>query len=57
VIDFERIQEPALRGRCEANALALAHLLLTNPGQFRSVDDVIDAVPRIGKTPRIGKAR
>jgi 5-methylthioribose kinase len=50
VIDFERIQEAALRGGCEADALALAHLLLTHPGQFRSVDDVIDAVPRIGKT-------
>jgi 5-methylthioribose kinase len=46
VIDFERIQEPALRGFCEADALALAHLLLTHPEQFRSVDDVIDAVPR-----------
>jgi 5-methylthioribose kinase len=46
VIDFERIQEPALRGFCEADALALAHLLLTHPEQFRTVDDVIDAVPR-----------
>jgi 5-methylthioribose kinase len=49
VIDFERIPDAALRGCCEADALALAHLLLTHPGQFRSVDDVIDAVPRIGK--------
>ena len=46
VIDFERIEEPALRGFCEADALALAHLLLTHPEQFRTVDDVIDAVPR-----------
>ena len=50
VIDFERIQDTALRASCEADALALAHLLLTHPGQFRSVDDVIDAVPRIAKT-------
>jgi 5-methylthioribose kinase len=50
VIDFERIQEAALRGRCEADALALARLLLTHPGQFRTVDEVIDAVPRVGKT-------
>ena len=50
VIDFERIQDTALRGSCEADALALAHLLLTHPGQFRSVDDVIGAVPRIAKT-------
>ena len=49
VIDFERIPDAALRGCCEADALALAHLLLTHPGQFRSVGDVIDAVPRIGK--------
>jgi len=50
VIDFERIQDAALRGRCEANALALAHRLLTQPGQFRSVDDVIDAVPQVRQT-------
>jgi 5-methylthioribose kinase len=49
VIDFERIPDAALRGCCEADALALAHLLLTHPEQFTSVDDVLDAVPRIGK--------
>jgi 5-methylthioribose kinase len=49
VIDFDRIQDAALRGRCEADALVLAHLLLTHPEQFRSIDDVIDAVPRIAK--------
>jgi 5-methylthioribose kinase len=49
VIDFDRIQDPALRGRCEAKALALAHLLLTRPEQFRSVDHVLDAVPRMGQ--------
>ena len=48
VIDFERIPDAALRGCCEADALALAHLLLTHPEQFTSVDDVLDAVPRIG---------
>jgi len=47
VIDFDWIQDAALRGNCEANALALAHLLLTHPEQFQSVDDVIDAVPRM----------
>jgi 5-methylthioribose kinase len=47
VLDFERIEEPARRARCEAGALAMARLLLTHPGQFRSVDDVIDAVPRM----------
>ena len=47
VIDFDRIADPALRGRCEAAALAMAHALLTHPEQFRTVDDVIDAVPRM----------
>jgi 5-methylthioribose kinase len=49
VIDFERIADAARRGRCETNALAMAHLLLTHPEQFRSVDDVIGAVPRIAE--------
>src|SRR5712664_1555481 len=47
VIDFEHIQDPALRADCEAGALAMAHMLLTHPEQFNSVDDVIDAVPRM----------
>src|SRR5258708_22661128 len=47
VIDFESIQDAALRADCEAGALAMAHALLTHPERFRSVDDVIDAVPRM----------
>jgi 5-methylthioribose kinase len=47
VIDFDAIQNAALRADCEASALALAHLMLTHPEQFHSVDDVIDAVPRM----------
>jgi 5-methylthioribose kinase len=47
VIDFECIQDAARRADCEAGALAMAHMLLTHPEQFRSVDDVIDAVPRM----------
>jgi 5-methylthioribose kinase len=47
VIDFESIQDAALRADCEAGALAMAHMLLTHPEQFHSVDDVIDAVPRM----------
>jgi 5-methylthioribose kinase len=46
VIDFDRIADQALRARCEAAALAMAHVLLTHPEQFRTIDDVIDAVPR-----------
>lgn len=46
VIDFEFIRDAALRGDCEASALAMAHLLLTHPERFHSVDDVIEALPR-----------
>jgi 5-methylthioribose kinase len=45
VIDFDRIQDAALRARCEAGALAMARTLLTHPAQFRSIQDVVDAVP------------
>jgi 5-methylthioribose kinase len=47
VVDFECIQDVALRGDCETSALAMAHVLLTQPEQFRCVDDVIDKVPRM----------
>ena len=47
VIDFDRIPDAAVRARCEANALAMARTLLTEPAQFRSIQDVIDAVPRV----------
>ena len=53
VIDFESIQDAALRADCEAGALAMARVLLTHPEQFRSVDDVIDAVPRMARRARI----
>ncbi len=48
VIDFDWIQDAAMRARCEASALAMARTLLTDPKRFRSIDDVIDAVPRMG---------
>ena len=47
VIDFDRIQDAAVRARCEASALAMARTLLTHPAQFHSIRDVIDAVPRM----------
>jgi 5-methylthioribose kinase len=47
VLDFECIQDPALRGDCEASALSMAHMLLTHPDHFCSIDDVINAVPRV----------
>ena len=49
VIDFERIADPAERARCEAGALAMARTLLCNPAQFRSIQDVIDAVPHMAR--------
>jgi 5-methylthioribose kinase len=49
VIDFDRIEDADLRARCEAGALAMARLLLTHPERFRSMDDVIDAVPRMNR--------
>jgi 5-methylthioribose kinase len=47
VIDFDRIPDATVRARCEANALTLARTLLTQPAQFRSIQDVTDAVPRM----------
>jgi 5-methylthioribose kinase len=47
VIDFDRIQDAGVRARCEASALAMARTLLTHPAQFHSMQDVIDAVPRM----------
>ena len=47
VIDFEHIADAAVRARCEASALAMARTLLTHPAQFHSIQDVIDAVPRM----------
>jgi 5-methylthioribose kinase len=49
VIDFDRIQVAAVRARCEANALAMARTLLTQASQFHSIQDVIDAVPRMAR--------
>jgi 5-methylthioribose kinase len=47
VIDFETIQDAFVRARCEASALSMARTLLTHPGQFHSIEDVIEAVPRM----------
>lgn len=56
VADFEGIQDPAMRARCEASALAMARTLLTHPAQFGSIDDVIDAAPRMLHTLKSGGA-
>jgi 5-methylthioribose kinase len=47
VIDFDRIPEADLRGRCESGALAMARLLLTHPERFPAIGDVLEAVPRM----------
>ncbi len=47
VIDLESIPDPQRRAGCEARALAMARLLLTQPKRFVSVADVIEAVPRL----------
>jgi 5-methylthioribose kinase len=47
VIDLESIRDPQRRAGCEARALAMARLLLTQPERFASIADVIDAVPRM----------
>ncbi len=52
VIDFECIRDADLRADCEAGALSMAHLLLTSPQQFRSVNDVIDVIPRTVRRAR-----
>jgi 5-methylthioribose kinase len=44
VLDLDGIADTTLRARCEADALAMAMVLLKAPAQFRSIDDVIDAV-------------
>ncbi len=47
VIDFESIEDARRRAACETGALALARALLTHPGQFQSLESVLDAVPRL----------
>jgi 5-methylthioribose kinase len=51
VSDFESIQDAAVRARCEADALAMARTLLTCPAQFRAIQDVVEAVPRMARPP------
>lgn len=47
VLDLEGIQDPDVRAGCESAALALAATLLRHPERFKSIDDVIDTVPRL----------
>ncbi len=44
VLDLDGIGDERLRAQCEASALAMATTLLKSPAQFRSIEDVLDAV-------------
>jgi len=47
VLDLDGIADASVRARCESAALTMAVTLLRAPAQFRSIDDVIDAVPHM----------
>ena len=49
VIDFDRIQDAGVRARCEAGALTMARTLLSDAAEFHSIEDLIDAVPRMAR--------
>jgi 5-methylthioribose kinase len=44
VLDFERISDPEVRGRCEAAALAMAYRLLTQPERFTRIEQVLESM-------------
>ena len=46
-IDFEHIEDADVRARCEARALELSHQLLTDPGRFSTISDVIAAAEKL----------
>jgi 5-methylthioribose kinase len=51
VADLESIRDVHVRAECEAGALAMASAVLTHPQQFRSLEQVLDAVPRMQPKP------
>jgi 5-methylthioribose kinase len=42
-IDFEWIQDPDRRARCELRSLRLARDLMVNTANYRTIDDVLGA--------------
>jgi 5-methylthioribose kinase len=50
-IDFEWIKDQDQRAAAESGALLIARTLLTHPEQFRSIGDVVDAVPYFERKP------
>lgn len=49
-IDFEQIEDPALRAICEARALELSRRLLVEQGDFKSIGDIIAATQSLQQT-------
>ncbi len=47
VLDLDSIEDADLRGQCEIAALGMAAVLLRHPEHFTSIEDVIEAVPRL----------
>jgi 5-methylthioribose kinase len=52
VLDLESIRDPDLRAQCETAALTMAATLLKSPERFRTIDDVLEAVPQVSPRPR-----
>ncbi|MBF2735370.1 MAG: S-methyl-5-thioribose kinase [Betaproteobacteria bacterium AqS2] len=46
-IDYEHIADEQLRASCEARALELSHRLLTDPGRFGAIGDVLAAAEEL----------
>ena len=53
VLDFESIASLELRAQCETAALAMASMLLKSPEQFRSIEEVLAAVPSVLPSARV----
>ncbi|MBC6406047.1 MAG: S-methyl-5-thioribose kinase [Rhodospirillales bacterium] len=53
-IDFEWIEEPALRAHCEARAIALARDLLADTALYATIDHLVAAVRRMESCNPLG---
>ena len=49
-IDYQNIADEAVRAPCEARALELSHRLLTDPGRFSAIGDVLAAAEELDAT-------
>ena len=48
-IDYEHIEDTQVRGMCEARGLELSHQLLTKPGNFKSIGDIVEKAKELEK--------